>query len=172
MIEFLELARVSDTGSIRLEPWRLTPDEAAEMAALLMKMEPWRSLGYDRSALSRYLVANNGDKSIAILDSGKCVGLIQLRESWLMGPFIALFAVFPGNQRRGVGQASLGILERDWCPGAKNIWLTVSKSNDAAQQFYQRCGFVSIAQLDDLVRDGCDEILMRKRMHTTKISPR
>jgi ribosomal protein S18 acetylase RimI-like enzyme len=40
----------------------------------------------------------------------------------------------------------------------------VSASNVGAQSFYRRYGYSEAARLDELIKDGEDEILMRKRL--------
>ena len=46
----------------------------------------------------------------------------------------------------------------------RNLWLCVSAFNVAAQRFYARHGFERVATLAGLLRDGDDELLMRKRL--------
>jgi ribosomal protein S18 acetylase RimI-like enzyme len=47
---------------------------------------------------------------------------------------------------------------------ATNIWACVSGFNTRAQQFYEKHGFERMAVLDDLVRPGFAEVLIRKRL--------
>ena len=42
--------------------------------------------------------------------------------------------------------------------------MLVSGFNDRARAFYERHGFAPAATLDDLVRDGSCELLLRKRL--------
>jgi ribosomal protein S18 acetylase RimI-like enzyme len=48
--------------------------------------------------------------------------------------------------------------------GARNCFLCVSASNVGAQSFYRRYGYSEAARLDELIKDGEDEILIRKRL--------
>ena len=46
----------------------------------------------------------------------------------------------------------------------RNLWLCVSGFNTDAQRLYRAHGFERVATLDGLVREGDDELLMRKRL--------
>ena len=47
---------------------------------------------------------------------------------------------------------------------ARNLWVCGSSFNDPALSLYESVGFGRVALLDDLLVDGFDEVLMRKRL--------
>lgn len=148
------------TPTLTLRP--LDADEATILAAKLAEMEPWRGLGSTVSGLERYLTRDDCALTRhAILHQGVLSGVMTVREPWLRGAYLELFALCDGCQGQGLGQAIIGWLAARTTRTAPNLWVTVSASNDRARRFYARQGFVPVGDLPDLVRDGCTEILLR-----------
>ena len=75
-----------------------------------------------------------------------------------------MFAVLPAHQKRGIGARVLAWYESEARGHFRNLWLCVSGFNPDAQRLYRQHGFEHVATLDGLVRDGDDELLMRKRL--------
>jgi ribosomal protein S18 acetylase RimI-like enzyme len=50
------------------------------------------------------------------------------------------------------------------------MWLRVSSFNVGARAFHERHGYRVAAQLDDLINDGKNEMLMRKKVIQTAAS--
>ena len=74
-------------------------------------------------------------------------------------------ALLPGAQGQGHGQALLQWFEAQArSAGARNLWICVSAFNTGAQRLYRRFGFEAVTILDDLIKPGVDEVLMRKRL--------
>jgi RimJ/RimL family protein N-acetyltransferase len=70
-------------------------------------------------------------------------------------------AVFDGLRSKGTGGRVI-----DWVCGRyqeANVWATVSSFNLKAQRFYSRAGFEKTAIMEDLIKPGWNEILLRKR---------
>jgi diamine N-acetyltransferase len=131
------------------------------VAQQLINLDPWLTLGYQAESLARYL--QRADVSLhkfEVLVSDQTVGVFCYRYPWLQGPFLELLAIYPLLQGRGLGQEILAWLENQgpW----KNLWTTVSAFNLRAWKFYTAFGFTEIGRLHDLVRNGFDEILLRK----------
>ena len=93
--------------------------------------------------------------------------MVCIRPPWLRGPYIELVCVFPPHQGRGIGDALVSWMETRTGSGEPNLWALVSAGNAGARRFYARLGFREVAPLADLVRAGCDEILLRKRIAHT-----
>jgi diamine N-acetyltransferase len=141
----------------------LAPGDAAALADTLAGMEPWLTLGYGASALQQSLTNPHPDLTRHLARrAGKILGLAVVRQPWLRGVYIELFAVLPDAQGQGVGAALLGHLEAAYRGRSANLWLLVSAFNGRARHFYGRHGFREIGTLADLVLPGHDEILMRK----------
>jgi diamine N-acetyltransferase len=139
--------------------------EAETLGAALAVIDPWRTLGYAAPALARGLESTHPDltRFLAVRD-GATEGLFSVRQPWLRGAYIEIFAVLPQAQGRGVGRAALAWIESHYQGRTANLWLLVSGFNGRARTFYERHGFQPIGIIPDLVAAGQDEVLMRKRL--------
>lgn len=127
-----------------LSPWADYPYPAASLAAYLSKIEP---------GAPRYLITSDGATA----------GAVGLRLDWLRGPYLQFLGLLPAYQGRGLGAEVLSWLEREArAAGQRNVWVAASDFNAGAIRFYARHGFREVARLDDLVRDGRTEVLLRK----------
>jgi ribosomal protein S18 acetylase RimI-like enzyme len=141
----------------------LAAQDAAALAGTLARMEPWLTLGYGAPALRQSLTNPHPDLTRHLARrAGRILGLAVVRQPWLRGAYIELFAVLPDAQGQGVGAALLGHLEAAYRGRSANLWLLVSAFNGGARRFYGRHGFREIGTIADLVVPGQDEILMRK----------
>ena len=143
--------------------------EQADAAALgdpLAGMEPWLRLGRTPQQMTGFLAASDGNKRCFTMQHrGEPAGVIAVRFPWLSGPYLNLLAVLPDFQGKGIGRAALEWFEGEAAlVGARNGFLCVSAFNAPAIAFYRRNGYAQAALLDDLITDGLDEILMRKRL--------
>lgn len=126
-------------------------------------MDPWLTMRYRPEAVEFYLVRDDPALSrYSIMVSENLAGVVSLRHPWLFGPFIELLALFDGFRGKGIGAHIV-----DWaCLNFKaaNIWVTASALNSGAQRFYGRMGFEPTATLEDLIKPGWSEILLRKKL--------
>ena len=125
-------------------------------------MDPWLSLEYKPGAFESYLLREDPALSrYVIMISENVAGVLAVRFPWLFGPFIELMGLFDGFRGKGTGGRII-----DWVCGRyqqTNVWATVSSFNLKAQRFYSRTGFEKTAILDDVIKPGWTEILLRKR---------
>jgi diamine N-acetyltransferase len=148
----------------------LTEEAAKALSVALAEMDPWLSLGYQPGGLYRYLTRSDaGLARRAVFSSGALSGVVCVRYPWLCGANLELLALLPGFQGLGMGAELLGWLSEEARSLASNLWTTVSSFNTAAQQFYARHGFETVARLDDLVKPGFDEFLLRKRLEAVTV---
>jgi ribosomal protein S18 acetylase RimI-like enzyme len=147
-----------------LEP--LGPDDAVRLAQVFAGIDPWVHYPYETAALAAYLGGPEPDAPrFALTCAGTAVGAVGLRLNWLRGPYLQFLGIVPEAQGHGLGAACLAWLEREARAGAeRHLWVLVSGFNARARAFYERHGFALAATLDDLVRDGSRELLMRKRL--------
>jgi diamine N-acetyltransferase len=152
-----------DAGIEFVAAGALNEAEARSLAATLVRMEPWVTLGYGAEAMARGMRTLHPDLTrFRALRGGETQGLFVVRYPWLRGAYIELFAVLPGAQGCGVGRAAIEFIEATYRGRIANLWLLVSGFNAGARRFYERNGFHPIGLIPDLVTTGQDEILMRK----------
>jgi ribosomal protein S18 acetylase RimI-like enzyme len=142
---------------------RAKPSLAKAQAAWIAAIEPWRSLGYTSAGLGRYLarMARAGQVLVSV-ENKVVLGISVWQPDFLLGQFIALLAVRPETAGKGIGRALVARLEA--ATFRKRRWLYVSSDSDnlAAAKFYRKLGFVRLARIPDMVRDGRIELLWRK----------
>jgi len=61
-----------------------------------------------------------------------------------------------------VGRRLLSWMEQETRNRANNLWTVTSEFNTRARSFYRTAGFVEVAPLPDLVKNGYNELLLRK----------
>ena len=150
-----------------LELVALDPKEdAPEIGSLFAQIEPWASYPIHEDDLTAYFArVEPGVPRFKIVHGGILAGALSLRANFLCGTYIQIIGLTPMIQNRGFGTALMGFIESQARQaGDANLWVCVSDFNTDAQRFYERNGFVRKAELEDLVRDGRTEILMRKRL--------
>ena len=141
---------------------QLHPDQAELVAGQLVRMDPWRTLGYSQRGLYTYLVQDDPAlHRYVVRKEEKLAGMVTVRHPWLFGPHLELLAVFPTFQGRGIGREVLEWLQEEARP-SRYLWVVVSAFNTGARRFYHRHGFTKIASLGDLIVPGYDEYLLRK----------
>jgi ribosomal protein S18 acetylase RimI-like enzyme len=141
------------------------PLAARRQAGWIVAIEPWRSLGYQAASLGRWLArsARAGRVLTAVEAPGQAsLAIVVVQPEVLLGDFIALLAVRPEAEGRGIGRALVEQIARRTF--ARRRWLYVSSdaTNRPAAGFYRQLGFARVARLPDLVRAGRTEILWRR----------
>jgi diamine N-acetyltransferase len=129
-------------------------------------IDPWARYPFPASALEAYLATvEPGAPRYTIRVGGALAGAVGVREVWLRGPYMQFLGILPSFQRLGIGKLIL-----EWVEAAaqqrddRNLWVAASDFNADAIRFYERFGFSRVASLEDLVRDGKTELLLRKRL--------
>lgn len=143
-----------------------TQADADILGPAICAIDPWARLGMTVERMTGGLVSSDENRRcFSIWHGGDRAGAVVVRFPWLAGPYLNLFAVLPPFQKQGVGRMALAWMETEArMVGARNCFLCVSGFNTAAQGFYRRNGYSEAALLNDLIVDGEDEILMRKRL--------
>ncbi len=146
---------------------RATERDADLLGPAIAAMDPWARLGITTpSQMSAFLGHSDDNKRcFTILADRARAGAVVVRFPWLSGPYLNLLAVLDAFQDKGIGRLALAWMEAEGAAaGARNAFLSVTAFNDAAIAFYMRNGYSEAATLRDLIKDGEDEILMRKRL--------
>jgi diamine N-acetyltransferase len=158
-----ELASI-DGAALTLS--RLGEADARRLAEFFAAMNPWADYGYPAVALGDFLSASEpGAPRFALALDGVVVGAAVIRTAWLRGPYLQFLALVAEAQGRGIGTAMLMWLERQArVADERNLWVAASQINADAIRFYERHGFVPVAELDGLACDERTEILFRKRL--------
>lgn len=144
-----------------MSPRPLVADDITVLAPALAVMDPWRRLGFTAVGLAAYLGREDAALTRMVVEQdARPMAVLALRRPWLRGPYIELLAVLPEAQGHGLGYR---LVEWAAAQGGGNLWACVSAFNQPARAFYARAGFAEVAPLPDLVAEGADEILLRRR---------
>ena len=139
------------------------PQDARLLADMLVRLDPWRTLGYTADGLARYFLRDDpGLHRYRVVAGGAAAGVVCVRHPWLRGAYIELIGLDPIGRGKGFGGDIVAWIEDETRGRAANLWALVSSFNEPARRFYARRGFVEIAPLEDLVAKGYQEILLRK----------
>ena len=144
----------------------MTADDATALAPLFAVIDPWQRYGMTAGSLSAYFSEADANASrFVVTCNNERAGVIVICWHWLGGPYVQFLGMVPRYQKAGLGGRVLYWFEAEArTRAARNIWIAASDFNAPALAFYQRCGFERVAVLDDLLRDGIAEILLRKRL--------
>lgn len=153
-----------EPGGARLR--RTTQADADTLGPAITGIDPWARHGMSAERMTGFLAGSNETlRCFTIRRDSELAGVVAVRYPWLSGPYLTLLAVLPAYQGTGIGGAALAWMEGEaLAAGARNCFLCVSAFNSAAHGFYLRNGYADAALLDELITDGEDEILMRKRL--------
>jgi ribosomal protein S18 acetylase RimI-like enzyme len=160
--ERYEIGTARDGRALVLEP--MTPAAADQLGAAIAQVGPWAYYAIPAATLAENLKLPGVAASYRIECGGETAGAVAVRPMWLMGPYLQMLAVLPPFQGQGIGTRVVAWFEAEARSEARNAWVCVSAFNSGAQRLYRAHGFEPIATLDGLMREGDDELLMRKRL--------
>src|SRR2546427_3621243 len=97
------------------------PDDFAAVVRLLGDLSPWKRLGYTASDWERLFETPLQGREVFVIETGgSVVGVGVLRQRFLFGDYLELFAIAASAQGRGYGRALLAHLESVVFRRAKN----------------------------------------------------
>jgi GNAT superfamily N-acetyltransferase len=139
---------------------------AARLGPAVARIGPWAHYQLSAARMTRVLEPAPGDSHrFELLCGGESAGAVTLVEPWLLGPYLRILAILPPFQNLGLGACVLDWFEAEARRAdARQTWLCVTGVNTNAQRFYRAHGYDLAATVPDLLRDGDDELLMRKRL--------
>ena len=144
----------------------MTAMAAASLAPAIADIGPWAHYHFAPEDLQQsLLITGDGAIRYQLTCDGEPAGVVIIRSPWLAGPYLQILAVLPHLQGSGAGKLILHWYEETALAARmRNVWLCVSGFNVDAHRFYQRYGYSMVGHLHDLMRDGDDELLMRKNL--------
>jgi GNAT superfamily N-acetyltransferase len=136
-------------------------EEIGVCALMMSKTDPWITLGMD---YGKCLEAFDGIcKEIHIVKVGPDIaGFVILQVCGTFSGYIQTICIGEGYRGRGIGTALLDFCEKRVLKFSPNLFICVSSFNTGARRLYENFGFKVVGELDNFVRQGFTEILMRK----------
>lgn len=142
---------------------RLTsdPKDFAACALMMSKTDPWITLGMD---YDQCLMAFPGEcKEIHIIEAENAIaGFIILQTTGTFSGYIQTICVDEAYRGRGLGKMLLKYSEARILKYSPNVFICVSSFNKGAIKLYYEFGFKLVGELDNFVKQGFSELLLRK----------
>lgn len=157
-------AAVAGSADVSLRP--ITESAAAVLGSELANIQPWARYQVTSHGLTAFLGDHEpGAPRYEIRLGDALAGGMVLRLNWMRGPYLQFLGLLPDFQHQGIGDLVLRWLEDTAVKSEdRNLWVAASEFNARALSFYESHGFERVATIDDLVRDGINEVLMRKKL--------
>ncbi len=137
------------------------PGEWALCAGIMAKSEPWITLGmgYDQC-----LPAFEGTfREVYIIRAGEQIaGFVILQVCGTFSGYIQTLCIDDKWRGKGLGTELLKFSEKRILRFSPNVFICVSSFNKRAMKLYYDFGFTIVGELDNFVKEGFSELLMRK----------
>jgi ribosomal-protein-alanine N-acetyltransferase len=150
-------------------PVRLAQPEDAEDIAAMSRDLIERGLPWNWRPRRVLDAIRNADTNVAIVRvDGELLafGIMEYHETHA---YLALFAVHPSGQRRGIGSALLRWLEASArIAGAERIRLETRQDNVPARTFYNELGYHEVAIRRGRYSDGVDGVVLEKWLRPSR----
>jgi [ribosomal protein S18]-alanine N-acetyltransferase len=142
---------------------RLTKDthDFEDCALMMSQTDPWITLGmnYDQC-----LKAFGGNcKEIYIIEAENVIaGFVIIQTCGTFSGYIQTICISKNFRGKGLGKKLLQFCEDRILRFSPNVFICVSSFNLGAIKLYYEFGFKLVGELENFVRDGFTELLLRK----------
>jgi ribosomal protein S18 acetylase RimI-like enzyme len=137
------------------------PKDFSVCARMMSRTDPWITLGmnYDQC-----LKAFEGEcKEIYIIrNENDIAGFVILQVCGTFSGYIQTICIGEKYRGQGLGTKLLKFCEDRILKFSPNIFICVSSFNKGAMKLYYEFGFKLVGELDNFVREGFSELLLRK----------
>ena len=139
----------------------IDPQNIPVCALMMAKSDPWITLGmnYDQC-----LKAFDGSlKEIYIIENEKEIaGFVIIQIGGTFKGYIQTICIGEAYRGKGLGKKLLQFCEERILLISPNIFICVSSFNKGAIKLYDEFGFKKIGELENFVKEGLTELLLRK----------
>ncbi|MBS1577805.1 MAG: GNAT family N-acetyltransferase [Bacteroidetes bacterium] len=137
------------------------PAHFREGARMMAATDPWITLGMD---YENCLPAFEGIcKEVYILEKRKeMTGFIVLQVCGSFNGYIQTLCIKEAYRGNGLGKQLLQFAEERIFQSSPNVFICVSVFNEPAKKLYYKSGFQEVGVLKDFIKNGVDELLLRK----------
>jgi len=150
--------KFGDTTVIRLTEYSHDFECCAKM---MVKSDPWITLGI---GYEQCLKAFEGSsKEIWVIEADhEIAGFVILQMGGTFRGYIQTICVDDVYRGKGLGKKLLHFCEERILQISPNLFICVSSFNVGAIRLYLEFGFTLVGQLDNFVKEGFTELLLRK----------
>jgi [ribosomal protein S18]-alanine N-acetyltransferase len=128
---------------------------------MMSKTDPWITLEMD---YDQCLKAFEGScKEIYVINyKNKPAGFVIIQICGTFSGYIQTICIGEGHRGNGFGTKLLQFCEERILKFSPNVFICVSSFNKEAARLYYKFGFKLVGELDNFVKDGFSELLLRK----------
>lgn len=130
-------------------------------AKMMSASDPWITLGMN---YEQCLMAFEGEyKEVYIIEyENQLAGFIILQVCGTFSGYIQTICIDEAFRGKGLGKILLHYCERRVLKFSPNLFICVSSFNKGAIRLYHDFGFKLVGKLDNFVKEGFTELLLRK----------
>ncbi len=137
------------------------PKDFGTCALMMSKTDPWITLGMNYDQCLKAFEGNC--KEVYIVSSGKeIVGFVVLQVCGTFSGYIQTICIREDSRGKGFGTKLLEFCEERILKFSPNVFICVSSFNKGAIKLYYEFGFKLVGELDNFVKEGFTELLLRK----------
>jgi [ribosomal protein S18]-alanine N-acetyltransferase len=142
---------------------RLTTDTNifSDCARMMAGTDPWITLGMKFEDCLQAFDGPGKEIYMAENENG-LAGFVILQTGGTFKGYIQTICVAEAYRGKGIGKKILGFCEKKILKISPNIFICVSSFNKGAMKLYYESGFKLIGELEDFVKEGFTELLLRK----------
>lgn len=133
----------------------------AACAAMMSKSEPWITLGMDYNQC-RKAFEGSCKEIHAVEIINELAGFVIIQICGSFKGYIQTLCVNEPYRGKGIGKRILQFCENRILRISPNIFICVSSFNRRALKLYYEFGFKLVGELNDFVKEGYTELLLRK----------
>ena len=137
------------------------PKKFGVCALMMSDTDPWITLGMN---YSQCLNAFEGDcKEVYIVSyENDIIGFVILQVCGTFSGYIQTICIREDRRGQGFGTMLLEFCEQRILKFSPNVFICVSSFNSEAIRLYYEFGFKLVGELDNFVKEGFSELLLRK----------
>lgn len=137
------------------------PADIRVCARMMAGTDPWITLGMDFVGC---LAAFEGEcKEIYVLKEGRTIaGFVILQLCGTFSGYIQTLCISKKYRGKGLGTRFLRFCETRVLKFSPNLFICVSSFNVGAKKLYLNYGFKVVGEMENFVKQGFTEILLRK----------
>jgi [ribosomal protein S18]-alanine N-acetyltransferase len=137
------------------------PQKTAVCAHMMSETDPWITLGMD---YNQCIKAFDGDwREIYVIENENGIaGFVILQVCGTFSGYIQTICIGEKYRGHGLGTKLLRFCEERILKFSPNVFICVSSFNRNAARLYYKCGFRLVGEMDNFVKEGFSELLLRK----------
>jgi [ribosomal protein S18]-alanine N-acetyltransferase len=137
------------------------PQDITICAKMMAQSDPWITLDMDYALCLKAFEGPLKEIYTANLE-GKIIGFVILQTGGTFKGYIQTLCISEAYRGKGFGGKLLQFCEDRILKISPNIFICVSSFNKGAIKLYYKFGFKLVGELNDFVKEGFTELLLRK----------